>query len=154
LVDRGRRQAIASGFAACLAIYLALLMFTNSADRERWATQMLILRLHQAMVTRTWYDNRTGEELAYDSRWPVIGYPDHVKANPSPKENYFRAVGHWLWALVIGYLGGRFAAWIYDRRHDKQRAPPSSDGPGPGLVPAREAKGDRGKGGHASLSEK
>ncbi|MCO6045167.1 hypothetical protein NG895_14745 [Aeoliella sp. ICT_H6.2] len=33
-----------------------------------------------------------------------------------PVPEHFLAVGHCLWAILLGYLGGKFAVWIFARR--------------------------------------
>ncbi|MEX2173777.1 MAG: hypothetical protein WD872_05400 [Pirellulaceae bacterium] len=114
LADRGRRQAIAGGFAICLAIYLALLMNTGSAARGRWATEMMLDRLHKSMMTQKWIDGQTREDIG-NPPWPtaMLG---NVAGVQVPNSGVFRAIGHMLWALLFGYLGGRFAEWLYWRR--------------------------------------
>jgi hypothetical protein len=116
LVDRGRRQAIASGFTACVAIYLALLMFREPNALYWWMTDKLLGRLHEAMVTETWVDLLTGQEVAFDPQWRVVGLPGNIGGKQSPRDIHFKGVGHYLWALLFGYLGSRLAAWIYARR--------------------------------------
>jgi hypothetical protein len=129
LVDRGRRQAIASGCAACLAIYLAMLSHTATSARGNWATDMLLERLNAAMMTQTWIERGTGQEVAYDPQWKVVGLPLNVGGSQSPSHSHFMAVGHMLWALVFGYLGSRFAAWIYARRLHEQGSTPARTDP-------------------------
>jgi len=116
LVDRGRNQAIACGFASCLAIYLALFICTDYSERQEWATTKVLARMYQAMMTQKWVDRRTGAEVAYDSRWAVVGFPDNIGGIQSPNEVYFTNVGHLLWALFFGYLGGHFAVLVASRR--------------------------------------
>jgi hypothetical protein len=114
LVDRGRRQAMASGFVACMGIYWAMLMLTGSAGRSHWPTEMFIGRLHDAMATRTWVDQRNGKVFNYDPR--EDGAPNYFRTIESPEAGYFNAIGHFLGAILFGYVGSRFAAWIYMRR--------------------------------------
>ena len=42
---------MASGFASCLAIYLAMFMFTASAGHGNSITEMLTMRVYLSMVT-------------------------------------------------------------------------------------------------------
>lgn len=117
LVDRGRRQAIASGFAACLAIYLALLMVSYPQQgRYTMITGKLLGTLYEAMAVRTYFDRQTGMEIPYDPQWRISGYPNNLQRDSLPDGGHFAAVGHYLWALLFGYLGSRLAAWIYARR--------------------------------------
>jgi hypothetical protein len=39
-----------------------------------------------------------------------------------PDHEHFMALGHCLWALLLGYAGGHFARWVYLRRRREQNA--------------------------------
>jgi hypothetical protein len=117
-VDRGRRQAIASGFVLCTVIYLVI-VFTRVVAPDTWATKLLLDRLYPVMMRQIWIDRDTGQEVA-DPQSMVGGPPANVGGLQRPSLGHFQAIGHILWALLFGYLGSRFAAWIYARR---QREP-------------------------------
>ena len=122
LVDRGRRQAMASGFASCGAIYLAMSMLIASAGHGDLVTESLSTRLYLSMVSYNWYDKKSGEMVAFDPRWETVGYPPSIRRSaPSIDLSYFKSIGHLLWALLFGYFGSRFAAWLHARRHDDER---------------------------------
>jgi hypothetical protein len=141
-IDRERRQAKASGFMLSMAIY-GIVFYCSAPideygrhreldpDRGRLPTSRLLAPLHQGIASRNWIDSRTGEVVPeYDPNMGTgFGYGSGaggIVVRESPPRRQFMAIGHLLWAMVLGYAGGRFAAWIYDRRcANAQRPQPS-----------------------------
>jgi len=98
-------------------------------------TTRLLLPVFRSMVKGAYFDYQTGKELPdFDPKNPasatVVGGGmgggfgggmgggfggSSVFFRESPQRENFMAVGHILWALALGYLGGRFAVWV-DRR--------------------------------------
>ena len=88
LVDRGPRQAFAIGMAAVMFGYAGL-KFAETPPTP----------LHLGIPTSAL--------LVY----PYMYYPE---AFP-PAEHFFPTAAFW-WALLVGYLGGHFARFVYHRR--------------------------------------
>ena len=124
VVDRGGRQAFALGMVLAMTVYGALIasreMTTTAPNGPLWGggklptTQLLNYLLIGVQETRL-FDRTSGEEIRDDhplARWPVqVAVRRRV-----PHRNHFMSVGHCWWALLLGYAGGRFAAYVYARR--------------------------------------
>ena len=79
VVDRGRRQAMASGFVVCVVIYRAALLLPVAYTLP---TMKLSLVIQPSLVNS-------------------FQFPE---------------IAHLLLSLLFGYVGARFAGWIYSRR--------------------------------------
>ena len=126
VVARGQEQALAIGFVLCVAIY-GLLIWSAPIDpgdqqsREldpysgSLPTTKVMRPLFDALVTRT--------------QTPMSGFGGGVMmTRETPERSQFMAISHLLWALALGYLGSRFAGWIYARRvRSEERPPPTPD---------------------------
>jgi len=144
-VDRGPRQAFAIGFALTMAGYAMIVMNstinmhnggTKKIEFDQWEgrlpTTRLLRYLHMAVEDNKWIDFQTGKEIPdYDPNNP----PASVTATPvkgagarglmlgarvsfveSPPSEVFMPIGHCWWGLLLGYLGGLLAAFVYHRR--------------------------------------
>ena len=129
VVGRGPMQARAIGFVLCVAIYL-LLVWSAPLNNDRTAsrefdpytghlpTTKLLGRLHAALSTQTWVDSVTGRPIPnFD---PHAGMGLNIFSVDSINLSHFMAIGHLLWAFLLGYLGSRLAAWIDARRRQQQ----------------------------------
>lgn len=130
-VDRGRPQAVATGFVLAATIY-ALLLYAAPRDgseqsREldpyngKLPTTRLLKPLFEAIVSRTWIDGNTGQEISnYDGSPSAGGFfggmGPAVHLRESPPRESFMAIGHLLWTLLLGYFGARLADYLYLRR--------------------------------------
>jgi hypothetical protein len=135
VVGRGPMQARAIGFVLCVAIYLLLIWSApvnnnGTASREldpytgRLPTTRLLRPLHTALSTQTWIDAATGRPMPnFD---PHAGIGLNVYSRDSLDRGQFTAIGHLLWAFLLGYLGSRLAAWIDVRRGQQQGSPSSA----------------------------
>jgi hypothetical protein len=126
VVGRGAMQARAIGFVLCVAIYMLLVFWSApfnddgttsrefDPDTAHLPTTKLLLPLHAALSTLIWIDASTGKPMPnFD---PHTGTGLNVYSVDSINRAYFMAIGHLLWAFLIGYLGSRLAAWIDARR--------------------------------------
>lgn len=119
IIERGQRQAMASGFVLWMGVYLGLLFFYPV--RSDLPTETVLRPIHGLVATDTWLDNITGEVI-----------PDYDPEKPSrraiqrrvPDYRRFMNIGHVLWTLLLGYVGSRLAGWLYLRR----AAGPSASG--------------------------
>jgi hypothetical protein len=145
VVDRGPRQAFAIGFAIIIVAYGTTLLTGTSGfggdlnsknvEFDQWAgrlpTTRLLRYVHAAVQTSGYFDNVTGKELPnYDPANPpnrfrgVGGFAPGVSYRESPPRGKFMPIGHMWWALLLGYLGGVFAMFVYRRRlRDEEKLP-------------------------------
>jgi hypothetical protein len=128
-IDRGRRQSLALGFALGAAISGAMIWIAPTTAPPRGMLQ----RLWETIVVDT--TTETVSEAVPSAKVddlfgpPPATYPNNpygavsVSIVRSPEWEPFMKVGHLLWAMAIGFLGGRFAGWINDRRTQRDLAP-------------------------------
>ncbi len=133
-VDRGMRQAFATGFVLCTMAYAILLFATHSTELQlhagRLPTSKLLSPLFEEIVNRTWVDRFSGRELPNYVPTRVDRLPGEMPTaagvrveSETPDRMTFMIVGHILWASIFGYAGGKFAQFIYARRiADAERA--------------------------------
>lgn len=135
VVDRGHRQALAIGFALCMGVYgIPFSQENRELDPHagRLPTTKLLKPLFTALVNGVYIDSSTGKIVPnYNPANTVYslggggfggggvaptGFPMGVYYLETPPREKFMAVGHLLWALLLGYIGARLAGWIYIRR--------------------------------------
>jgi hypothetical protein len=107
VVDRGHRQAFAIGVVLTIILYGGLILYsqrTQSGDGGR-NDDLDIAIDRDAYQLGTTYLLR----LIH----PLIA--DRIRI-PIPREVRFMEIGHLWWALLFGYLGGRFSQFVYLRR--------------------------------------
>ena len=131
-VDQPR--AFATGFTVPVLIY-GLIVFACGSDEldpyeGRLPTTTHVLRYaHQTLVTTTWTNLATGKvDPDYDpSQYPAGGYGGggFVAGGPvmildeSPDRPTFMSVGHLLIALMLGWIGGKFAVFTHRNQRSK-----------------------------------
>jgi len=126
LVDRQARQAFAIGFAVSMVVYgvvLSLGSLSSSAanpefnpDTGKLPTTRLLRPVFAAVAESRWIDFRTGQEVpGYDPQNPGPGM-QFVSLDERPERTAFMRIAHGWWALVLGYLGGWLARFVYLRR--------------------------------------
>jgi hypothetical protein len=114
VTDRGQRQAFAIGMALAMTIYSGLLFYADRLDSPtandeffpfagRLPTSNLLSPLHFSFVT---YED-------------VVENGQIVRQIEHPDSQTFMTIGHYWWALVFGYAGGRFAQYLYVRRNQE-----------------------------------
>lgn len=117
IVERGGRQAFAGGFAVCFCLYFALTVIGGT--REVIPTSRLLSQLRPMIATPMYIDVQTGQVIAdhdpqNSNRMVIVDYKgDQYK---------FRDIGHLLFGIAIGYLGARFATFVYQRRMAREAA--------------------------------
>lgn len=146
VVDRGPRQAFAIGVALTMIAYGLILTTgqstsgSNGSVRSRniefdqWAgrlpTTRLLRYVHKAVQRSEWIDPFTQKVIPnYDPNNPVI--PSVVAGSGAggggfagggaslreiPPRGIFMPIGHCWWALILGYAGGLFGRFVYERR--------------------------------------
>jgi hypothetical protein len=120
-VDRGSRQAFALGMAVTMIIYAALV--PTATLGSQLPTSHVLNMIRGGVLKRVYVDRQTGEALPnYDPNNVAIlpggntspfVRPRQVTMPPSAQ---FKIIGHSWWALLLGYVGGRFARFVYVRR--------------------------------------
>jgi hypothetical protein len=131
VIDRGPRQAFAIGIVLLMVIYGVLFINgtrLSEGNREldlqygRLPTSRVVKYLFPPTETVQWYDGRTGQLLAnYDPANPPPGPQAFSRTRRTPDPQTLMAIAHCWWALLLGYLGGRFARVVYLRRSDLPR---------------------------------
>jgi len=146
-VDRGPSQAFAIGFAACVATYVGMLVVSNwlspyypDFDDEAFTlpgeldpfggllpTTKVLGASFKSIVTHWTQDPRTGERRLYSNPLVQFRYfdPSDDSFIETPERLSFMVVGHSVWTLALGMIGGRFAQAIYWRRSRKELDNPS-----------------------------
>lgn len=138
VADHGPRQVSAIGFAIVMLVYGLIVMNTPPAysppDRpartsefDHWEgrlpTTRLLRYVHHVFDASRYVDN-TGKEIPnYDPANPIIpvnvggmGFGPSASLDERPPRNQFTSIGHLWWGLLLGYIGGRFAGFVYARR--------------------------------------
>jgi hypothetical protein len=134
VIDRGPRQAFAIGMVILMVIYGVLLISAprRSAgnnieldlERGRLPTSRAVKYLFPPTETVEWVNRRNGQVLPnYDPTNPPPGIQTFTQTRRAPDPATLMAVAHCWWALLLGYIGGRFARVVYLRRSDLPRAP-------------------------------
>lgn len=135
LVDRGPRQAFAIGFAVIVITYGWTVLNTPlpyfgpnappTLEFDQWSgrlpTTRLLRYVHQAVDRSEWIDINGKVIANYNPQSPAAVAPG-VSIKEIPPREQFMPIGHMWWALLFGYIGGRFAQFIYRRRTSE---PPS-----------------------------
>ncbi len=134
-VDRGRRQAFAIGFVVPVVVYTIMLSLGGSKEQNfRWSrmfTTKLTGVAFESMVIRTFLNSDTGEILPEENFRNYtpggFGIGSSVNVHESIDRGEFLLSGHILWGMLFGYLGGKFAVFVYVRRQsdDAYRSTPS-----------------------------
>lgn len=140
VVDRGRSQAGAIGIALTLSIYGGLLwigpMYRNERENSeldpfsgKLPTSRLLGMAFQSVMREAWFDKH-GDEVEAPAQLPALGNPmRYPMRRMVPDRNEFMIVGHLLTALLLGYVGMRFASFAYDRRTRRSAHPSAHSEP-------------------------
>ncbi len=103
-------------------------LFINGARRSeenveldlqygRLPTSRAVKHLFPPTETVEWTDNRTFQAVPnYDPANPPPGIQAFRQTRRTPDPATLMAVAHCWWALLLGYIGGRFARVVYLRR--------------------------------------
>jgi hypothetical protein len=140
-VDRGARQAFAIGMLVTLIIYAGLIAYGRRDTDQgvegdfslygQLPTSRLLRLVHQGIATQRYVNARTGEELPdFDPQTDRAAQggrrfsaPGRIVATrvdtPTPGE--FMKIGHCWWALLFGYIGGRFGRFVDKRRTTEEK---------------------------------
>jgi hypothetical protein len=135
VIDRGPRQAFAIGMVILMVIYGVLVVNgavgrSQGGNREmnpasgRLPTTRLVEYLFPITESIHWFDRRTDQVLPYfdPAKTPpgVVAYQGRTR---TPDPATLMTIAHCWWALLLGYIGGRFARVVYLRRSEMPREP-------------------------------
>jgi hypothetical protein len=134
VIDRGPRQAFAIGMVLLMVIYGVLLInaprrsagnnIELDLERGRLPTSIAVKHLFPPTETLEWVNRRNGQVLPnYDPTNPPPGIQTFTRTRRTPDPATLMAIAHCWWALLLGYIGGRFARVVYLRRSVLPRAP-------------------------------
>ena len=152
IVDRGAPRAFASGFIACVVIY-GLLTYVDGerkygagAHQQPLPTTRQLIWLYGAVKAERYIDDKTRETLSgfvppNDGSVVVLAdnmgyYGDYAptfNGQPSrvvhlvvrPDLRTYMSIGHVLWGMVLGLVGGQFALFVYARSEKHMGGPDS-----------------------------
>ena len=137
IFERGPRRAFGIGCLLVMLSYAIAVLsggppppgFPNMPQNPeldsqygRLPTTHLLRTLHALLAERHWYDPNTGELVPdFDPSEHIsvtMGPPVQRAVLPqyTPSSELFTPVGHYWWAIVLGYLGGCFARFVNVRR--------------------------------------
>lgn len=130
-LDRGPRQSFALGFIICAGIYGLLIALAPTmgsvagSNRELdpygglLPTSMVLGQLFEATVSVEWTDLSTKQVIPnYNPNQP--GASRNVGFSERPDRRDFMSVGHALWTLLFGFVGGRIGRMIFLRRTESE----------------------------------
>jgi hypothetical protein len=134
VVDRGIKQAFAIGFTLTVGGYGWLLMGRAAEFDQylgRWPTTRLLKFLHDTMDRSEWFDTSTGNVIKnfnpQHPSVPILGGGGSIDVGPTaswrevPPREAFMPIGHCWSALLLGFIAGHFARYVFLRRMTEQR---------------------------------
>lgn len=135
-VDRGARQAYAIGFTLAAIIYAATVLATHAASGSveldpyscSLPTTKLLRPVYAIVVKLTWIDMATQKEIPnYDPSKGAAsgGGMGGVGLSEFPDRKTIMTVGHIIWTILFGCVGGLFGRLTYVRR--QRNCSPSND---------------------------
>jgi len=107
---------------AILSLYnsIARSMWRNVPTNEVVAEQDLPENAQRVQMPNPYGDQRyyAVSESGRLSMIPnnQVGANAYLSMGRQPNRDYFMLIGHFLWALLLGYVGGKFAQFVYARR--------------------------------------
>jgi predicted PurR-regulated permease PerM len=136
-IDRGSRQAFATAFVLVMSMYVVIVLNTPSPvfnqsqpasmEFDQWdgrlPTTRLMRYVHQLLDRSEWIDGSTGEVVAQPTTSQInaagTGMSPSVAYREIPPREQFMPVAHMWWGMLLGYIGGKFAQFVYARRDSR-----------------------------------
>lgn len=123
--ERGPRQAFAIGFSIVVLGYALLIL---AGLRSQLPTSLLLDRLYPAILEPGWMVTDSGERVPEATAGRIRATYTGPSLSPIQPQNYplpdfYYPIGHYWWTMILGYVGGALARFIYIRRKQVQAAP-------------------------------
>ena len=131
-VGRDQPKVFAIGFLLPLLVYAATVLAAGSNELDpydgRLPTTIALRYAHQALVTTTWTDSATGKVVpdyapAKDPNWGsgggAFGGPS-MMIHEHPDRPTFMSLAHFILAMMMGGIGGKFAVFVYRTQNASQ----------------------------------
>jgi hypothetical protein len=121
IVDRGPRQAFAIGLAISMTIYAVLIIHARVAGHQNYNAELYAdeVRVIKGSLPTT---SILQKVLSAIVEWKDDSRVRNRADEPEfPNSREIMRIGHCWWALLLGYVGGRFAAFLYTRRIREQQ---------------------------------
>ncbi|NND97026.1 MAG: hypothetical protein HKN47_06845 [Pirellulaceae bacterium] len=119
MVTSDARRAFSIGFLIPFAAYSSFHYWSDTSldfhDEQALPTTSALEPLHDAINSRQYFDQNSGELLVDFESHPAKYADRPVGARDHPNRETFALTAHSLAALVCGILGGAFAVRIRDR---------------------------------------
>jgi len=135
---KGPLRAFAVGYVICTLIYGTVVYLCGNLELScygdgRLPTSKLLTPIYTAVVNVTYFDRSTGKPVsdnvppkgesdmasgAYFGPGGGFGGPPGVAGTypvHRPGQDVFMRIGHLLWSVIFGWLGGVFAKFVYSR---------------------------------------
>ena len=134
IFDRGPGQAFAIGFAVAVIAYGLVVAngerFPNSkqnvelmVSEGRLPTSVLLRSAYQLVTRLVYVDAINGQTMNEEDAQRLLtaasqpGSPTpSIRQEFRPPEEFFMQIGHYWWALLLGYVVGQFARFGHQRR--------------------------------------
>jgi hypothetical protein len=127
-VGRDKLRAFGVGFAVCSVVY-GLLVFMAGSDeldpyKSRLPTSTLLRHVFRLVSVAKWIDPATHKEIPnYQPTGGEMGggmmsggtFGMRAYHIEFPSREQFMPIGHLMWLDLLGFVGGLFACFIYDR---------------------------------------
>jgi hypothetical protein len=139
-VGRRELRAFSIGFVIPVVAYACVMLAVGQNELDPYNGKLLTSRalrpVYETVVTRKWVDLLTQKEVPSDdprvaTQQTMGGVMTGVGLSESLDRPPFMALGHLLFALAFGYVGGKFAVAVYRRQqrgdsHAEPTVPPAS----------------------------
>ncbi len=125
-VDHGNRRAFAIGFCLAGAIYVTALLLNGSSDMDPYQgslpTSRWLIPVYELVLVNDYVSTTSGQLIPdYENKTASFRRANPAFRRPRPSRYSFMVVGHTAWALLISYLGGKFASHVFRRRESELR---------------------------------
>ena len=120
-VGRDQLRSFAIGFLIPVIGYAATVLAIGASElhpyQGRLPTTKLFGRVFRLVVKQQYVNLETGETVTdYDPTAVQLGTGPTIVPSETPERTTFMSLAHVLTALMFGYVGAKFAVWIYRRQ--------------------------------------
>lgn len=125
-IDTGRRRALAVGFLIPAVAYAGMLLLAGSPEHDPykgkfWTSKVMQQPLAWATADRSYYVDFQGKRTKQPPPAPRGGggggfgggFGGAFAYREIPARDDLMPVAHCLWTLLFGYLGMKYAGWVF-----------------------------------------